>query len=147
MDFFSRVFAGSEGLSARVAGQVAANSEFYGYITLFSRFALVILAVFIVTGCGISLLRGRTRDELWGYLALPNGIKFPIKSWENMIGRGGRSDIVLPYPSVSRTHAALIRDDDGHWTVTDLGSKTGTSVNGKKIAATTPIGEIGRANV
>lgn len=35
----------------------------------------------------------------------------------------------LEYPSVSRQHAALIREDDGSWTIYDLGSKGGIKVN------------------
>jgi pSer/pThr/pTyr-binding forkhead associated (FHA) protein len=46
----------------------------------------------------------------------------------------GISPIVVPNdPSVSRMHAGIHRNPDGTFTIEDLGSKTGTYVNGAKI--------------
>ena len=39
----------------------------------------------------------------------------------------------MDYPTISRNHAALIRDDKGNWRIYDVESKTGVIVNGKKI--------------
>ena len=41
--------------------------------------------------------------------------------------------MVLNYPVVSRQHAALIRTGEDRWTVHDLGSKSGTLLNGKPV--------------
>jgi DNA-binding NtrC family response regulator len=49
-----------------------------------------------------------------------------------VIGRAAPSDITIPDPNLSRTHAQFTWDDDAIW-VEDLGSTNGTRKNGKKI--------------
>jgi DNA-binding NtrC family response regulator len=49
-----------------------------------------------------------------------------------VIGRAAPSDITIPDPNLSRTHAQFTWDDTGIW-VEDLGSTNGTRKNGKKI--------------
>ena len=51
-----------------------------------------------------------------------------------IIGRDDTSDIALPDASVSRAHARISRDELGKWSITDLNSTNGTSVNGRKIS-------------
>ena len=46
-----------------------------------------------------------------------------------VIGRQSNNDVVLSDPNVSRRHAELRRNDEG-WTLVDLGSTNGTTVNG-----------------
>ncbi|HEU4697706.1 MAG TPA: FHA domain-containing protein [Gemmatimonadales bacterium] len=67
------------------------------------------------------------------------------------IGRADYNDIVLPEPSVSASHARLQRRD-GIWTVADLGSTNGTTVDGEPVedepyplgpGATIRFGEVG----
>jgi hypothetical protein len=48
-------------------------SGFSQYITFISRFILPILALVVISRSGISLLGQRKRNEVWGYLSLPNG--------------------------------------------------------------------------
>jgi serine/threonine protein kinase len=64
------------------------------------------------------------------------------------IGRRSRSLHVQPEidlagpptdPGVSRLHAALIAAPDGTWSVTDLGSTSGTQVNGKDVPSGAPV--------
>lgn len=50
-----------------------------------------------------------------------------------VIGRSPRVEIVLEDDAVSRRHAELERDADGHWWVTDLGSINGTRVDGQRL--------------
>ena len=50
------------------------------------------------------------------------------------IGRDPGSEIVLPYPSVSRRHAQ-IRFEDGRCLLLDVGSRHGTFLNGQRIEA------------
>ncbi len=69
----------------------------------------------------------------WAYLSLPNGATEPLTHWENILGRSPASDVVLNYPVVSRQHAALIRTGEDRWTVHDLGSKSGTLLNGRPV--------------
>ena len=43
--------------------------------------------------------------------------------------------ITLPDASVSRAHARISRDELGKWSITDLNSTNGTSVNGRKVSS------------
>ena len=93
-------------------------------VTFLSRWLLPLLAIVIVVRIAVSLLRWKREPEVWGHIALPGGIMLPINHWENLIGRAKGADILINYPSVSRNHAVLVREDDGSWTITDLRSKT-----------------------
>lgn len=99
------------------------------WYTTVVRFVFPLLALMILVGAIRSLWRVKHPDEVWGYLAMANGARLPLTHWENIIGRAPASDVQLDYPSVSRQHAALIREDDGTWTVYDLRSKGGITVN------------------
>jgi adenylate cyclase len=56
-----------------------------------------------------------------------------VSSSEIPIGRGLDNRLVLADPSVSRSHAVIRRGGDG-WTVQDLGSTNGITVNGQAVA-------------
>ncbi|MCL2425596.1 MAG: FtsW/RodA/SpoVE family cell cycle protein [Oscillospiraceae bacterium] len=103
------------------------------YATMMIRFILPVLAIIILVRCSHSLFRERSESELWGQLKFPNGTILDMFSWENIIGRAKSSDVFSDYPTISRNHAALIRDDKANWKVYDIESKTGVIVNGKKI--------------
>ncbi|NLL91209.1 MAG: FtsW/RodA/SpoVE family cell cycle protein [Ruminococcaceae bacterium] len=105
---------------------------FFSYFTALSRYILVFIALLIAIRTTRSLFK-KSEPETWGYLDLPNGLHIPINHWENVIGRARKSDIVLNFNTVSRTHAALIRKEDGLWEIIDLNSKTGVMVNGEKV--------------
>jgi hypothetical protein len=49
-----------------------------------------------------------------------------------LIGRSRDCDVTLDDPNVSRRHAEL-RNEDGRWIVTDLGSTNGIKVNGHRV--------------
>src|SRR5437588_1033049 len=49
-----------------------------------------------------------------------------------LIGRSRDCDITLEDPNASRRHAE-VRNQDGHWVVTDLGSTNGIKVNGRRV--------------
>jgi cell division protein FtsW len=104
-------------------------------IILFSRYLLPLLAAWLLVRCGRSMLRERYEPEIWAYIRLPDGTAVPVRHWECIIGRSRLSDIVVAYPTVSRSHAALIRNGKGVWTVYDLGSKGGIQVNGESVDA------------
>ena len=106
-----------------------------------------LLALFVFWRCASSLLRGRPDEESWGCFSLPNGAKLPLNHWENIIGRAASCDIVLNFPTVSRQHAAVQRDEDGLWTIYPLGGKGGVSVNGKKVKYQKAIAVGDRINV
>ncbi len=98
----------------------------------FLRWAAPILAFAILLRVSLPLLTFRREPEIWAWLVPKDGKKRPITHWENVIGRSKRSDIVVDFPTVSRNHAVLTRYDDGSWSVSDAGSKTGITVNGEK---------------
>lgn len=50
-----------------------------------------------------------------------------------VVGRGRDAGITLPDPSVSRVHARLIAQPDGHVLVEDMGSANGTFVNNQRV--------------
>lgn len=50
-----------------------------------------------------------------------------------VVGRGRDAGITLPDPSVSRVHARLISQPDGHVLVEDMGSANGTFVNNQRV--------------
>ena len=103
------------------------------------RFVFPVLAALILVRAIRSLLRIPHTPETWAQLSLPNGTLLALTHWENIIGRSKTADVFLNYPSISRQHAALIRDESGRWTLYDLGSRGGTQVNGKPVESEAPI--------
>jgi pSer/pThr/pTyr-binding forkhead associated (FHA) protein/NADPH-dependent 2,4-dienoyl-CoA reductase/sulfur reductase-like enzyme len=64
------------------------------------------------------------------------GVPFALTRDSARAGRDSSNDIVIRDPTISRNHARFDRRASG-WTVTDLGSLNGTSVNGRRIAPNT----------
>jgi pSer/pThr/pTyr-binding forkhead associated (FHA) protein len=60
------------------------------------------------------------------------GLPFALAGDSASVGRGSSNDIVIRDPTISRNHARFDRRPSG-WTVTDLGSLNGTSVNGRRV--------------
>lgn len=97
------------------------------------RFALPVLAIFILATCIISLFRNRPRLHKMAQLVdQNNGSIIDIDRWEISIGKSKSNDIILPMPGVSRFHAVIAKKSK-EWVITDTFSKTGVEVNGKKI--------------
>ena len=103
------------------------------------RILTVLLAIMIVSRCAVSLLRGKSEEENWGFFSLPNGARLPLRHWENIIGRAGSCDIVLHFPTVSRQHAAVQRVEGGLWTIYPLGGRGGVSVNDRPVREACPL--------
>ncbi|MDD6269368.1 MAG: FHA domain-containing protein [Oscillospiraceae bacterium] len=103
--------------------------------------ALVIFMVFI---CVFAIFRSAKEekrieelrwDKVSNYMELVDcatGERTLLSSDEVIIGRHGAADIRFPDMSVSRYHAVLCVSN-GVWRVIDLGSKSGTYVNGRKV--------------
>jgi pSer/pThr/pTyr-binding forkhead associated (FHA) protein/tetratricopeptide (TPR) repeat protein len=53
---------------------------------------------------------------------------------EMKIGRTDDNDIVIDHRSLSRTHAKLVREDNGEWRIIDMQSANGLTVNGETYA-------------
>ena len=106
------------------------------YIRVFlaaMRYIAPVLAGILLWRCLKSLVAFKKDLEVWGWLYGDDGSAFRLTHWENIIGRSKSCDVVVNFPTVSRNHAVLTRYDDGSWTVTDAGSKSGTLVNGKRV--------------
>ncbi len=103
------------------------------YFTALTRIALPVLAIIVVVRCALSLLRTKQDKETWAWLGLGDGVRLPINHWENIIGRGNKADISLPFPEISRNHAALIRNEAGCWRLIDIAQKGNLLVNGEAI--------------
>lgn len=99
------------------------------------RYCAPVLALFVLWRCIRPLLWFRQEPEIWAWLVMPDGSRRPVYHWENLLGRAPGSDIVLNYPTVSRSHAVLFRYDDGSWSLADIGQKGAVCVNGKPIVA------------
>ena len=100
-----------------------------------------ILAVLIVVRCGRSLLRGKVEQEIWGFFCLPDGTQLNLIHWENTLGRARGCDVVLNYPTISRSHAVITRNDDGEWTVFPISPNNPVFCNGKEVAESHPLRE------
>ncbi len=109
------------------------------WYTAFIRFVFPVLAFLILGRAVKSLLKIPHTPETWGQLSLPNGTPIPLTHWENILGRSKNADVSLNYPSISRQHAALCRNEQEQWTVYDLDSKGGTMVNGKPVKTSAPV--------
>lgn len=122
---------------------LAANRTLTGLVGLLlgtlSRYLLPLLALLIVVRCTRSLFHSRMEQETWGHLVLTDGQRLPLNHWENLVGRAARSDVVLPFKTVSRSHAALIRDSKGRWTLYALNSKNGVRRNGEMVLSSSPL--------
>ena len=118
---------------------MTAHPEACAWFTSAVRFVFPVLALLILIRTIRSLLTVPCLPEVWAYLTLPNGAQEPLTHWENILGRGGNSDIILNYPVVSRQHAALIRAENDTWMAYDLGSKGGVTVNGKPVEQSAPV--------
>ena len=97
------------------------------------RWVAPILTMILLFRCIKPLFSFRREPEIWAWLCLSDNSKLPVTHWENVIGRSKRSDIVIDFPTVSRSHGVLTRYDDGSWTITDTDSSGGIMVNGKKV--------------
>lgn len=124
MDLLQEALAGLTGQS---------GSPLLGVLSLICRILLPVLCIWLVVRCGKSLLRGKIERETWGRLTLPDGDYGEFHHWENTVGRSRRSDVVLQSPTVSRSHAAFLRDEKGVWRVHALNPKNGLTVNGQEI--------------
>ena len=121
MDIFLDFFRGAEGITLL--------SIYQGAL----RLSLPVLALLIVIRSARSLLGFRREPEVWAWLRLATGELLPVTHWENVIGRKRSADIVLNFATVSKNHAVLSRQDDGSWSVTDIGDRGRVEVDGQQV--------------
>ena len=107
-----------------------------GFVSVFCtvwRYLAPVLAVLLLWRCARPLLKFRREPETWAWLVMPDGNQLPLTHWENILGRAKGCDIVVDFPTVSRTHAVLTRYDDGSWSITDIGSRGAVTLNGEPV--------------
>ena len=103
------------------------------------RVVAILVAAIVIARCLLSLFREKPGKEIWGWLSMNDGARFDLRHWENTVGRSRFSDVLLDFPTVSRSHIALLRDDKGNWRLQPLQTKNGTRINGKKVTHTLPV--------
>ncbi|MCF0123383.1 MAG: FHA domain-containing protein, partial [Ruminiclostridium sp.] len=103
------------------------------------RVLAIIVAIIVIARCLLSLFREKPGKEIWGWLSMNDGTRFDLRHWENTVGRGRFSDVLLDFPTVSRSHIALLRDDKGNWRLQPLQTKNGTRINKKPVEHTCPV--------
>ena len=94
------------------------------YLSWAVRLLLLLLALRILTRCCRSLFGTKNEKEVWGFLSMANGARLELNHWENLIGRARHADVRLNLPTISRDHAALIRNDKGIWRIHPLQSRS-----------------------
>lgn len=65
------------------------------------------------------------------------GQEFSCLRTEMRVGRTDDNDIVIDHRSLSRTHAKIVREDNGEWRVIDMQSANGMTINGESYAQAT----------
>ena len=134
-----QVLSAPQALFDRLTALLEANPLLGAWFTTLARFIFPVLALLILVRVIKSLLTVPHLSEVWAYLSLPSGGDEPLTHWENILGRAPASDVQLNYPTVSRQHAALVRGEDEAWTVYDLDSKGGVTVNGRAVEGQAPL--------
>ncbi len=148
-EFLTRMQVLFQQLGERVSGAISAAEPGKAVVAALDvvlpvacaalRVAGIVFAVLILYRCVASLVREKTGRELWGWLTTEGGARFDLLHWENTLGRGRWADVALEVPTVSRSHAALLRDDRGNWRLQPLQTKNGTRLNGQDVAHTVPV--------
>ena len=116
-------------INTLLSGQEMLTSEYIG----FARLVIPALAAILLLRCAMPLLTFRREPEIWAWLNMADGTQIPVTHWENVIGRSKSCDVTIDFSTVSRNHAVLTRYDDGSWTISDVGSKSGTFVNDRQV--------------
>ena len=108
------------------------------------RYLVPVFSALLLLRCIQPLLTFRREPEIWAWLKLSDDRRLPITHWESIIGSSKRSDVVMALPSIAKSHAVLTRYDDGSWTISTIGTKSGIKVNGVpvEICALEPEDEI-----
>ena len=103
------------------------------------RIVMCVLAILVIVRCCRSLFGGKIEKETWGFVSMSNGARYELYHWENVIGRAKSADIRVNFPSVSRSHAAICRNDAGAWTLYPLNTTNGVLLNGERTYNAVPL--------
>ena len=121
------------GIVNSILSLASSHPETAKYITTGLRWVFVLLAVWILLMCIISLLLStRATPEVWGISTWKGEKAFPSPIGK-IIGRSSSVDLRIKDKTVSKSQALLIRQSDEKWMIKDLGSTNGTVVNDWKL--------------
>ncbi len=103
------------------------------FVLEISHYSLPVLGLAVLILCFVALIR-RKRPPLGKtkLINTVNGDVFPLVSREASVGRHKNNDIILNYPTVSRTHAVIVCSKNG-WYITGIRSDSEVFVNGNPI--------------
>lgn len=104
-------------------------------LLFFGRIAAVILAILLLVRCCRSFFGDKTEPEAWGFLSISNGGRYELHHWENVIGRARGADVRVNFPSVSRNHATICRDDAGCWRIFPINPDSVVLLNQSEVTA------------
>ena len=120
-------------MSGLISAFINADQVYVNVFVGILRWVAPILVAVLLFRCARPLMTFRREPEVWAWLRFSDNSKHPLTHWENIIGRSKRSDVVIDFPTVSRSHGVLTRYADGSWTIADADSKDGVYVNGKRV--------------
>lgn len=78
------------------------------------------------------------RDDGSQHLLIHGERQIRLRGGENVVGRDAAADVVVASSTVSRRHAIITIDGDAA-TLTDLGSKNGTRLDGRAVDGSVPL--------
>ncbi len=119
-------------------GEIISKLSGFGVLSVVVLLAVFVLCVLVITA---KAFRERKIENLrWNKVSnhtvlwdkYDSGDVIPLEADEILIGRHASSDIRFTDMSISRYHAVLTVSN-GIWSVIDLGSKSGTYVNERKV--------------
>ena len=102
-------------------------------LTTVSRYALLLIALYIVVRALLAMFFKKTTNPIRGRLVNDiTGEVITLRDNEASIGRNKACDVVLSFDTISRLHAVIAFRNKG-FVVFDTHSKSGVTVNGEKI--------------
>ncbi len=106
---------------------------FFDALTTVSRYALLLIALYVVVRVVISMFFKKATNPIRGRLINDiTGEVITLRDNELSIGRNKACDIVLGFDTISRLHAVIAFRNKG-FVIFDTNSKAGVTVNGEKI--------------
>ena len=120
-------------MNGLIEAMQGASATYFHVLIAILRWAAPIIVGLLLVRCVWPLLTFRREPEIWAWLCMADGKKIPLTHWENVIGRSKRSDVVIDFPTVSRSHGVLTRYDDGSWTITRVNAAKSIEVNGQSV--------------
>lgn len=106
---------------------------FFDFLVTVSRYALLIIALYVVIRVIVSMFFKKATDPIRGRLINDiTGEVITLRDRECSVGRNKNCDIVLGFDTISRLHAVIAFRNKG-FMIFDTNSKSGVTVNGEPI--------------